>query len=225
MRIAVLTLTRDRLAYTQHCFEKLHQNAGCTFDHWVLDQGSQDETQEWLSVYDAAAGVAVVRAEENLGIAAGMNYLLRAIDDEADYDVIVKFDNDCELTQPNTIRDVAQLAFEGGCILSPRILGLKQPPPVTRELRIGEEIIQDVPQIGGIFMAVPAWVYDDFRYVGNEWGGGDDTELCAWFRRQGGTCGYVKRLEAWHYETTEGQEERYPAYFERKYREMGLAAV
>ena len=45
---AVLTLCRDRLAYTQHCFETLRDNAGCDFDHFVLDQGSMDGTDEWL---------------------------------------------------------------------------------------------------------------------------------------------------------------------------------
>jgi hypothetical protein len=121
----------------------------------------------------------------------------------------------------NTLRDVAQLAHEGGALLSPRILGLNNPPQPTRELRIGDETILDVPQIGGIFLAAPAWVYDEFRYSeSNPKFGGDDVEICAWFRRQGGTCGYVKRLEAWHYETTEGQRERFPDYWDRKLVEM-----
>jgi hypothetical protein len=101
-------------------------------------------------------------------------------------------------------------------LLSPRILGLNNPPPVTRELRIGNETILDIPQIGGIFLAAPAWVYDEFSYSEDvpPWGV-DDVEICAWFRRQGGTCGYVKRLEAWHYEGTSGQHQKYPDYFAR----------
>ncbi len=229
MRVAVLTLTRDRLEYTKHCFDRLWEFAGCDFDHYVLDQGSTDGTDEWLAdEYDAHA---LVCETENIGIAAGMNLLLHIADREAQppyerYDVIVKFDNDCELTQPNTLRDVCALALEGDALLSPRILGLNNPPPVTRELRIGDEVIQDVPQIGGIFLAAPAWVYDEFRYSDDlpVWGG-DDVEICAWFRREhGGTCGYVARLEAWHYESTSGQHERFPAYFERTLAE-GKAAL
>jgi len=216
MNIAVLTLTRDRLDYTQHCFAKLREFAGCGYDHWVLDQGSTDGTREWLEEEYTSIRV---WSDENIGIGHGMNDLLRRIESPKvpDYDVIVKFDNDCELTQPNTLHDVAQLALDGGCILSPRILGLNNPPAITGELRIGEETILDVPQIGGIFMAVPAWVYDEFRY--SMWGH-DDVELCAWFRQHGGTCGYVKRLEAWHYETTDGQNERYPDYLARKVEEL-----
>ena len=50
MRVAVLSLTRDRLVYTRHCFAKLHEFAGCEFDHYVLDQGSKDGTDEWLTM-------------------------------------------------------------------------------------------------------------------------------------------------------------------------------
>ena len=49
MKFAVLTLTRDRLEYTQHCFETLRQNAGCDYDHYVLDQGSEDGTRVALA--------------------------------------------------------------------------------------------------------------------------------------------------------------------------------
>ena len=148
--------------------------------------------------------------------------LLDAIDD--DYDVVVKADNDLELVQPNTLRDVCQLVIEGGAILSPRILGLNNPPAATRELQIDGEIILDVPQIGGIFLAAPGWVYDDFSYdaTGPKWGG-DDVEICHWFRQQGGTCGYVKRLEAWHYLGTAGQwaDESQADYYARKASETG----
>lgn len=220
MRIAVLTLTRDRLDYTKHCFDRLHQFAGCDFDHWILDQASTDDTAGWLEdEYEPAhrGHVYYTVMGENVGISEGMNTLLAAADMLEEYDVVVKFDNDCELTQPNTLRDVAHLAYQGGALLSPRILGLQTPPLATRELAINQEVILDVPQIGGIFLAAPAWVYDEFRYSSSNppWGM-DDVEICAWFRAQGGTCGYVKRLEAWHYEGTAGQRERFPSYFDRK---------
>lgn len=219
MKVAVLSLTRDRLDYTKHCFASLWENAGCEYDHYVLDNGSIDGTAEWLATQPFHV---VCGAHENLGISRALNDLLRVAEREGSapfdpYDVIVKFDNDCELTQPNTLRDIAQLVIEGDCILSPRILGLQNPPQATRELRIGAEIILDVPQIGGIFLAAPAWVYDEFRYSEKNppWGM-DDVEICAWFREQGGTCGYVKRLEAWHYLGTDGQRADQPDYFARK---------
>ena len=224
MNIAVLTLTRDRLDYTQHCFAKLREFAGCDFDHWILDNGSSDGTPDWIEhEYEPAhrGNVFYTVEPDNIGISAGMNTLLSAADLTGVYDVVIKFDNDCELTQPNTVRDIAQLTLEGGALLSPRILGLQNPPAATRELQINSERILDIPQIGGIFLSAPGWVYDEFRYSeSNPLWGGDDVEICRWFRAQGGTCGYVKRLEAWHYESTDGQRERYPVYFDRKDVEM-----
>lgn len=219
MNVAVVTLTRDRLAYTQHCFARLREHAGCDFDHYVLDQGSTDGTVAWLT----GQPVEVTALSENIGISRGLNLLLDEALNPADYDVIVKLDNDCELVQPNTLNDVCDLAARGGALLSPRIMGLRQPPAATRELRIGDDLILDVPQIGGIFLAAPAWLYEDggFRYSEtNPYWGGDDIEVCAAWRANGGTCGYVNRLEAWHYETTCGQEARFADYFVRKHAEM-----
>jgi GT2 family glycosyltransferase len=154
----------------------------------------------------------IIGEPENIGINRGMNRVLENLN--GDYDVIVKFDNDCELMQPNTLRDVAALALDGDCILSPRILGLNNPPAAQGEFLIDEERIIDIPQIGGIFMAIPAWVFERFRFDESRLLD-DDVELCWWFRGQGGACGYVERLTANHYETTSGQHARYPEYFQR----------
>ena len=48
MNIAVLSLTRDRLDYTKHCFGRLIELAGCDFDWYITDQGSNDGTVDWL---------------------------------------------------------------------------------------------------------------------------------------------------------------------------------
>lgn len=223
MRIAVLTLTRDRLDYTKHCFKSLRRNAGCEFDHFVLDQGSRDGTRDWLERELQKCRIeGLILKRENVGISVGMNHLLAEID-LMDYDVVVKFDNDCEVLMPDTLRDVAALADKGSCLLSPTILGLQQPPLPVGEFTIAGEEILDIPQIGGIFLAAPGWVYQFFRYDPRapKWGT-DDVFICAWFRQIGGRCGYVKRLSANHYETTDGQRVRFPDYFERKDQELGV---
>ena len=217
MRIAVLSLTRDRREYTRHCFDSLFNNAGCDYDHFILDQGSTDGTRGAIAAFPN-----VVLLKHNIGISRGMNVLLEIVDGQG-YDVVVKFDNDCELTEPDTLATVARLALEGNALLSPRILGLQNPPPVLGRFAIAGESILDIPQIGGIFLAAPAHVYEDFRYnPDNPIFGGDDVEICAWWRANGGKCGYVEHLTANHYETTEGQQERFPDYFQRKHAEMGM---
>lgn len=213
MRVAVLTLVRDRPEYTQHCFAALREHAGCDYDHYVLDQGSAFKTRRWL--YDTERDYTrLVTLPDNIGIARGLNHLIDRLDV---YDVVVKIDNDCELTEPNTLRDVCQLVMDDGhTMLSPRILGLNNPPRPTGTFSIGDEEIQHIYQIGGIFLAAPASVYDVYRYPedGPVWGM-DDANICAWYRGMGGRCGYVTRLTANHYETTNGQHARYPEYFER----------
>src|SRR5512134_1510981 len=106
MRVAVLTLTRDRLEYMQHCFASLRHNAGCDYDHFVLDQGSTDGTQRWLmnGVY---AGLSLLH--ENIGISRGHNKLLDMIQVVGTYDVYVTFDNDCEVTMPGTLAAAARI--------------------------------------------------------------------------------------------------------------------
>ena len=217
LRIAVLSLLRDRLTYTRHCFARLRWNAGCPYDHYVLDQGSKDGTVDWLARQTRFKRRVLLPS--NVGISAGINRLLDTL--EGEYDVVVKFDNDCALTQPDTLRDIAQLVMESGVLLSPRILGLRRPPAAQGEFFIGEERILDVPQIGGIFLAAPGPVYQTFR--NDETNDDDDVQLCWAYRGQGGRCRYVARLEAWHHETTDGQWTRYPDYFERRVKEGGRA--
>lgn len=219
-----MSLCRDRLAYTQHCFGRLRMFAGCSYDHYVLDQGSEDGSVAWLEDEWRADRIrTLVVSGENRGIPAGMNTLIDTALGQHDYDVIVKFDNDCEMVQPDTLRTVCRLVDEGQAILSPKIRGLRNPPVSTRNVRIGDTVIEDIPQIGGIFLAVPGWWFSEgWRYSEDSpvWGG-DDIEICRVWRARGGTCGYVADLEAWHYEGTDGQHATFPEYFERRVLEGG----
>lgn len=227
MRVAVLSLTRDRIDYTRHCFETLRQNAGCEFDHFVLDQGSTDGTTEWLDEEFGAERLRSVQFEPtNIGVNRGMNALLDTVRLCGDYDVITKIDNDCEVLTPSTLRDVCALAVRWDAILSPRILGLRSPPPTIGRLEDETAAVDLTQLIGGIFMAVPAHVFTVEKYRHDESGpvwGHDDTRLCSWFRSTGGVTGYVVGYEANHYETTDGQHARYPEYFERRVAEGGPA--
>lgn len=221
MNIAVVTCTRDRLEYTKYCFDTLIANAGCEFDWWIADNGSQDGTVEWLLDNVDATVTSYV---DNAGISPALNAMLDDIVETADYDVIVKIDNDCELLTPNTLRDVCAKAVEHQAILSPWIRGLRSTPQPFGRI----DDIAVTPVVGGIFSAVPAWVFKDgYRHPIIPTLDGEDAILCQWFRQQGGFCGYVDWYEANHYETTDGQHARYPWYFERRNQERidaGLVA-
>lgn len=220
MNIAVLSLTRDRLDYTKRCFGTLIENAGCEFDWWITDQGSQDGTVDWLI---ANTDATVTAYTENIGICPALNLMLADALESADYDVVVKVDNDCELRTPNTLRDVCAAAVERDMILSPHIHGLRQtPPPVAHEDGV---TVTDV--VGGIFMATPAWMFKkNYRHPETTpLKDGDDFHLCRAFRMVGGSVGYLDGYDAWHHETTDGQWARYPEYFARRNRERVEAGL
>jgi glycosyltransferase involved in cell wall biosynthesis len=227
VKIAVISLARDRLDYSRVCFESLRNNAGTDYDHYVLDNGSTDGTSQWLQAESRASRLHdVTYRRDNAGISRGLNSLLDRLD-PAVYDVIVKFDNDCEVVTPNTLRDIAALTHKYGLLLSPEIHGLRNPPATIggTPLSLGGQLVDEKAQIGGIFLAAPASLYESFRYSeSNPTWGQDDVEVCAHWRRQGGKCGYVRGYVANHYLTTDGQWADQPAYFDRKQEEAGAYA-
>jgi glycosyltransferase involved in cell wall biosynthesis len=213
VNVAVLSLTRDRLEYTKHCFQTLWDNAGIEFDHYVTDQGSTDGTVEWLH---ANTDATVYAYPENVGIVPALNMMLDDVLAQAEYDVIVKVDNDCELLTPDTLRVVCEAVMDRGAILSPHIHGLRQPPKPTRV--VSGVSVTDV--IGGIFMATPAEVFSSgYRHPRIPTLDGEDFNLCQWYRARGGYVGYVDGFHANHYETTDGQHARFPDYFARREQE------
>lgn len=236
MRVAVLSLTRDRLWATQHCFATLRELAGCPFDHYVLDNGSQDGTQEWLK-YDYPERHDLVLADGNMGVSRGMNVLLdRVALAREPYDVIVKVDNDLELLVPDTLKACCEIASDGGYISSPHIQGLNSPPSIERrvdllDLRSGNEYRVGIPNLlGGIFMAAPAFLYQSPAESGYGYGyrhdpanpvwGLDDAKIVDHWRALGNEVCYLLDFKANHFLTTEGQAERDPSWYSRKVAEF-----
>jgi hypothetical protein len=228
VNVAVMTLTRDRLEYTQHCFETLERNAGCQYDHYVLDQGSTDETVEWLNHVWARDGLRDYDvAGENIGCCRGWNRILDDQLNPALYDVIVCFDNDCEVLTWGTLDFVARVANLTGQIVAPHVRGLRNPPPSYQTVEFsmnGVTATIDLTEIlGNVFMAIPSRLLyvDGFRWdeAYAVWAGGES--ITAWHRARGGWCGYVRGYDVNHYRTTDGQHVDFPWYFDRRVREGG----
>jgi hypothetical protein len=223
MRVAVLSLTRDRLDYTKHCFATLEENAGCDFDHYVLDQGSSDGTPDWLAYEWRRRNYhrhTFVEAGTNLGIHRGWNHLRDLADVTGRYDFYVTFDNDCEVTIPDTLRTVCETAGDDW-ILSPRVEGLLNPPRTNIEMTVRHQRVGPYPAIGGIFRALPARFMRMFRF--NEaspiWGK-DEGDVGQAASAHGFGMGYLLDWSINHFETTAGQQAKYPDYFARKFAEM-----
>lgn len=219
VRVAVLTLTRDRIAYTRACFQTLRDNAGCDFDWFVLDQASKDGTADWLL---AQEDLDVTVLSENIGICKGLNLLLDEACNPADYDAIVRFDNDCEVLRPDTLLTVCSVAVDYDVIVAPKVLGLRNPPAPIAILHCDEHLVEETTTLGGIFMVMPARLFSEKGYRYDEahpaWTG--DEQVCSWWRQRGGSCGYLQGWAVNHYLTTDGQQADDPGYWDRKTREM-----
>ena len=222
MKIAIYTLTRERIEYTQHCFEVLKQKAGLPYDHFIIDNGSEDLTRQWLAGQKFKR---VILLPGNAGISRASNIALRTIYETDDYDIIIKMDNDCEIVTDDILLKMSVLitkSFTEGknIILSPRVEGIYTQPKRLREDTLNGWIIGITSIIGGLFHVVPTSVYKRYTYPEDlALAQGQDDHFCLWCNRSGYKTGYVEHIQVNHYETTRGQAQRYPEYFKRKYQE------
>jgi len=224
MRVIVYTLTRDRLAFTKYSFETLWKNAGMTFDHLVIDNGSQDGTRDWLTQeYGKRQGVTVMLNAENRGISIGSNMALDQIERVGGYDIVVKMDNDCEVVSPDILPGMLRAfadrkPFGQWMALSPRVEGIVNQPARARTEGRGGLTIGVTGIIGGLFHVVPWEVYRQYRYPpGLPKASGQDDHFCIWLNEHGVMTGYVENLVVRHYLTTHGQAVALPDYFKRKW--------
>ncbi len=229
VNIAIYTLTRDRLQYTKDCFAALREKAGHPYLHHVFDNGSEDGTQEWLRE-NSSQFCALMIHESNYGISVASNGCVRFLlsDSVPKCDLIIKMDNDCMVQTPNILAEFARIYTESEeaqrWVLSPRVEGINKQPRRVRQHTLAGHEIGVTPIVGGLFHVVPAPIYRKFMAAGGydetlpkAWG--QDDQFCDWLARNGYAKGYVDDLVVEHYETTTGQAKRWPAYFERKWKE------
>ncbi len=80
MKIAIFTLTKDRLELTKQMMASLDKNTHIPFDHYIIDQGSTDGTVEWLKTFTYKLGkLYVFPLVKNIGINSGDNFALDKI--------------------------------------------------------------------------------------------------------------------------------------------------
>lgn len=227
MRIAVYTLTRERLEYTKECFAALRTLAGHPFDHYIVDNGSLDGTVAWIN--DHYRPHWFWPLDENRGISRASNVALRAIlSSQNRYDIIIKMDNDCMLRTEGLLAQIARIYRDDRTAdkwaLSPRVEGINRQPLRVHKATLAGHEIGATSIIGGLFHVLPAAVYRKYYDAGGypatlPLAHGQDDHLCEWLRVNGYQKGYVEDLVVEHYEGTDGQAQRYPGYFERKWRE------
>lgn len=222
MRIAVYTLTRERLYYTKIAFESLKARSGVDYDHYIFDNGSQDETPNWLTE-NRSEFRWVHCSPTNVGISAASNACLDAIFANGPYDLVCKFDNDALVLSDDLLKRIATLYEEWALwdshVLSPAVAGIRRQPQRAHTKRVGGFTLGRVPIVGGLFHIVPGKIYEQYRYPALNLARGQDDDFCEWARQKHLQVCYVEELYVEHQETTDGQAQRYPEYFKRKWEE------
>lgn len=219
MKIAIFTLTRDRLDYTKRSFQSLKEKAGYPYDHYIIDNGSTDGTQEWLK--EQKDLIILSLNKENQGISKACNRALETIL-KKDYDLIIKMDNDCEIVSTDILKELVEIyqsipPFFIKFMLSPRVEGLNYQPERIDRMEINNHPIGITNIIGGIFQPMLTECYKQYRY--NEdlpKAKGQDEDINTWFKIMGGQMGYIEDLVIEHMNGTNQQMKDYPEYFKRK---------
>lgn len=220
-RVAVFSLTYDRLDYTKKCFESLYKTAGYSFDHFVVDNGSTDETIKFLEdEWANPLGKTHFRLNgENMGISIGSN--LAVSDIGKDYDIIVKVDNDCLFLTNGWLQKMVEIWRSNHRIaLSCYVQGLRDNPggaPRIAQGTIKGELVGITRHLGGICHFVDAKAYENFKWDDHDTlHGHQDLEFSQYLIAQGFQMGYLENFFCEHIDGTVGQEKNNPYYFERR---------
>lgn len=222
-KIAIFTLTYNRLEYTKKAFESLRKTAGRPFDHFIVDNGSADGTMEWLKEYQDKhrSSIHLILNPDNKGISIASNQALNEID-KGKYDCIVKFDNDCMCVTEGWLDAMVKIWTANRMLaLSCYVQGLKDNPggaPREEFAQLCGEPIGMTRHLGGILHFADVRAYDEFRWPEDGFlHGVQDMELSQWLNYHGYSMGYLENYYVSHGPAgTEGQQRDYPEYFEQR---------
>ena len=218
-KVAIFSLTYDRLEFTKKCFESLYKTAGYPFDHFVVDNGSTDGTQDWLmDEYDSKH---VRTFKVNKGISIASNQAIEDIKFQGDYDIIVKVDNDALFITPDWLKTMVKIwKSNHRLVMSPYVQGLRDNPGGAPRIGwgwIAGEYLGMTKHIGGLVHFVDADAYKEWRWDEKDFlHGMQDLEFSQYLMLNGYQMGYLENYFVEHCEGTVGQEKKFPSYFERR---------
>ena len=168
-RVAIFSLTYDRLELTKKCFDSLYKTAGYPYHHFVIDNGSSDKTPEWLDEYKEHHGfMFVIKNSENVGISIASNQAINAIQKVDAYDIIIKVDNDALFITPDWLKTMVKIWKSNHRLaMSPYVQGLRDNPGGAPRIGwgwIANEYLGMTKHLGGIVHFVDAEAYKEWRW-------------------------------------------------------------
>lgn len=238
LKVAIFTLTMDRLEYTKQMYKTMSEKAGYPFDWFVVDNGSKDGTIDWLynnsvfckiednkwvkpinekSLKDQIR-MACMANKENVGISKASNQALDMVDTLDDnYDLIIKVDNDCEFMTDDWLKTIVDLyERQQQMVVAPRVEGLRDSPggvPRERYFYVGKHFLGMAPHLGGICVVAPSKIYKNFKWEEDDFLHGDQDYIFSQHvvSERHLLC-YMENIIVEHADTTSFQEKKYPEY-------------
>jgi len=221
-KVAVFTLTRDRLKYTKKCFASLQQKAGTPYYHLVVDNGSLDGSAHWLKKQKEKGLIHdLILNDQNVGIHKACNQALEVLL-KKDFDFIIKFDNDCLVVSDDLISNfVAAYSYfpDKKVFLGPEVYGKRTIPKHSGATTKDNFIFKKVHHLDGMCLVVPTTFYRNLNFKFDEnmaFARGADSLISSVGKRSGYKLFRIGNLAVEHFETTPGQATRFPEYFARK---------
>ena len=202
MRIAIYTLTRDRLEYTKRMLKQLKETAGIEYDHFILDNGSKDGTMKYLRKHINEFKV-VVGVPNNMGLWCGIQHIIDFTHNFKGYDYVLKLDNDMEFPEKDWLKKLITVYEKANFdILSPFVEGVCDGKGgvdrggnqhIQNVLGTRGVTISHVPHVGGAcLLTTPDMYYESLpnKFMATGW----DSWFCEGLR-----CGIVEDI---HVSTT-----------------------
>ena len=226
-RVAVYSITRDRLDLTRKSFKALREWAGCEFDLYVADNGSGREMRSYLREEKSKGNIKFLQLnDENMGQNIATNDLLNEIVSR-EYDWVMRWDNDAMPRSRRFLKKLVRLGDrmmdKGGFpVLSPTILKLKHPPRAIAVAEFGEKKLEIVEILGGICRLHPAKMFETWRFSPYApLGFGEAAEISRLCAEADIPMIRVLDIEVEHTYGEDGQVERWPEEFTWERREVG----
>ena len=214
-RVAVMTITRNKMDLVQESFASLNKMAGEPFHHFVLDNGSEDVG--WLEVSSRVYDFQMM--DHNMGISIGKNLLVDCIKAQPiDYDYILNWDPDLIAKSKRFLKRLVDFADE--CIdhKDPSVIGPKVTKLETQPTAIASGIHNDMPfdvmELLGGCQLFPMGFWEGWRH--NHFlpmAAGQDNEIAGRCRELGWGLVRLPKLRVEHAHGARRQEELYPDEF------------
>lgn len=191
-------MTCNRLELTKQWIGQLKAKAGIAYKHVIVDNGSTDGTADWLQ----EQGYTVLRNDQNLGIMGDWKQAYEfALDNGFTPDLIVKYDDDCEIKTPNILKKMAYFvkATHGEYIIAPKDDNIdpsyepKNLEPETDQL-VGFKV-KITPSVGGMLMMCSREAFEKLLENG---GVPRDCDRGTYWREHGYKMAYLKDLHVAH---------------------------